>query len=184
MDILKYRPIVISVCNRYKDRSNYTRDDLEQEGNIALMEALRRYQEGRKAKFTTFAYAHIKNRISRFVKQNYYFARVPEGIFKSYYNTQLQDSKISKAYLPSLWLNKCLDDKLDLDRKEDDNISLIDKLVLEEFLNGLMPRDRIIFIKYFGEGYTEKEIAMQLCISRQVISRRIGHIKKMVKYGR
>lgn len=57
--------------------SAITFEDLFQEGTIALMEALDRYDPDKKSKFITYAYVYMRGKLMTFVKEHAYTVTVP-----------------------------------------------------------------------------------------------------------
>jgi len=65
--VVQYTPLVKSIVNKYK-LCGIPFDDLMQEGLLGLLEAQKRFDENRGAKFTTYAVYWIRNRILEAIK--------------------------------------------------------------------------------------------------------------------
>lgn len=70
----QFRPMIYSFFkNYYLEEGAYaiSREDLFQEGCLALLEAAKRYESNRGAHFSTFAYVVIRRRIGRCLRKEY-----------------------------------------------------------------------------------------------------------------
>ena len=61
--------LVYSIARKYCNNSNDL-EDLYQVGNIGLVEALKHYKNGSKAKFSTYAHFYIKGEILKYIMEN------------------------------------------------------------------------------------------------------------------
>ena len=62
-----YLPLVKSIVSRYKGRVSF--EDLIQEGFLGLLEAEKRFDSSKKAKFSTYAFYWIKKRILETIRK-------------------------------------------------------------------------------------------------------------------
>lgn len=70
----RYEALIFSIINQYRSYVgdfSIDRDDLLQEGNIALYESAMKFENDKGVKFVTFAYTIIKRHIIRKNKKNY-----------------------------------------------------------------------------------------------------------------
>lgn len=77
--ILAYRPLVFWMAKRYfhTDPSRY--GDLIQEGMVALIVAVDRFDPSRKFRFSTFAFYRVRGRMSNFLQRGERKAPLPVG---------------------------------------------------------------------------------------------------------
>ena len=68
--------LVIHIANHYRGRG-IPFLDLVQEGNIGLMRALEKFENGRGLKFVTYAYWWVRQAIGRFIAEQYRTVRLP-----------------------------------------------------------------------------------------------------------
>ncbi len=61
------------------------------------------------------------------------------------------------------------------------NIDCFDEEIIDNILNNLEEKDKVIFIKRYIEGYTIKEIAKELGYSENYIHTRISRTRKKLK---
>lgn len=66
---MKDMKLIYSIAWKYYKKSNIDFDELFGEAQLAYSEALKAYDESNGAKFTTYAYTRIKNRLIDFCKQ-------------------------------------------------------------------------------------------------------------------
>ena len=72
--------LVISVAKRL-NRCDISFDDLIQEGNLGLIEAIKHYQDNRNCKFSTYAYTCIRRYILRAIMNKSKMIRLPEYLY-------------------------------------------------------------------------------------------------------
>lgn len=77
--ILAYRPLVFWMAKRYfhTDPSRY--GDLIQEGMVALITAVDRFDPSRKFRFSTFSFYRVRGRMSNFLQRSERRAPLPVG---------------------------------------------------------------------------------------------------------
>ncbi len=77
--ILAYRPLVFWMAKRYfhTDASRYA--DLIQEGMVALISALDRFDPRRNLRFSTFAFYRVRGKMSNFLQRGEMKAPLPVG---------------------------------------------------------------------------------------------------------
>lgn len=75
--ILAYRPLVFWMAKRYFHTDPFRYADLIQEGMVALITALDRFDPSRNFRFSTFAFYRIRGRMSNFLQRGEQRAPVP-----------------------------------------------------------------------------------------------------------
>lgn len=74
--IVAYRPLVFWLARRFQVRPS-SRQDLIQEGMVALVQAVDRFEPARHLRFTTYAFYRIKGRMVNFIQRSERKAPVP-----------------------------------------------------------------------------------------------------------
>lgn len=80
-------PMVIGLANRYQ-RDGYSKEDLVGDGNEGLAQELNRFDSKRGAKFSTFAYYRVVQKMLMGLKNNGRSIRLPAGIYPALEVTQ------------------------------------------------------------------------------------------------
>lgn len=161
-----FRQMINSMINAYTlNYGDYviSREDLFQEGCIALLEACKRYQENDKAKFSTFAFVVIERRLNKF-----FFKSLRR--YKKEYSLDKYDYI---DHLNALRSNSICDNPLAYSKAEDREQELNKMRMITE-------EDRKI-IKLRAQNYSYKEIADMLNISTKRIDNRLARVKRLKK---
>ena len=157
--LAKNEKLIYAIINEFDlEFGDYkvSRDDLYQEGCIALYNACLGYHYDSLAKFSTFAYTCIKRRINRVYRKalnRYYEERY------SFDKYVISDRLEQAAIVAEKPLNY---------RKNDDFMSILNKMSYE---------DRMI-VKLRMEHYSYEEIAKQLNINKKHIDNRLYRLRK------
>ncbi|RKY42015.1 MAG: hypothetical protein DRP80_07235 [Candidatus Omnitrophota bacterium] len=131
-----YLPLVKSIASRYKGRVPF--EDLIQEGFLGLLEAEKRFDSSKKAKFSTYAFYWIKKKISEAVRKE-----------KA---QSLNSSELKEEILEGSIIEKTYESE-DLD--------------IFSFNKNLLSLEQKIFKLYFREGKSLPQIAKELNIRRE-----------------
>lgn len=97
----EFKPLVISLCNRYRFKG-CDADDIEQEGRVALYDAILSYEEDRSVAFSTYYYKIYKNRLRDYVRYGATSKRgelVSDVSLTDYIIEEVPSSKILKSVL-------------------------------------------------------------------------------------
>lgn len=138
------------------------KDELFQEGSVALYNAAKAYDEDKGASFTTFAYKVIYNNIVSKIRD----AKRSAG--KDLYSIDtLYNVDYSRAFSVA---DDCVAYVRDVEFKSD----------YERFLNTLDAFDKAV-ISLRGMGYSYKQIAEKLEVSEKKVDNRLVAIKKKMK---
>ena len=70
--LIQYEPMVRSIANSAAKTAVCTKEDLEQEGRLAIIRALRTYEPDKGASLTTWMYSNIRSAILQYQKENLY----------------------------------------------------------------------------------------------------------------
>jgi len=65
---LSYLPLVNEVLEEFPDLDNYTKDDVYQEGAIALIDAIKHFDLWEKWNFTDYGRIHIRNAVKAHIE--------------------------------------------------------------------------------------------------------------------
>ena len=80
--IEQYQALVTSIAVKYVFKSHHlSMQDLQQEGNIGLLKATRKFDPTRDVKFITYAYPWVKASISRAIREQGTTVRVPNHMY-------------------------------------------------------------------------------------------------------
>ncbi len=153
--------MIQSIVNNFEvDCGNFqvSRDDMIQEGTIALLEACKTYRECYDTKFSTYAYTIIKRRIQRYYYDE--FDKYNEERF-SLDNLEVYDHCSFIAYDNKVDFTQCVHNRAKLE-------SLIEKLSEED--------KQIVRMRI--DSYTYDEIAKYLHINRKRIDNRLYRIRQ------
>lgn len=194
--IEEYKPLILSIAKKF---NNIEKEDLFQAGALGLKKAFDNYDETSATKFSTYAYKYIYGEMYNLIYKNSDLKitkdtlKLYKSIIKTYQlltqknnkipttleiamTLEVEESLINAVIIscqkaPSLDANYC-DDK---DIKEviniEENISLDDKIFLNDAINQLQePEKTIIKQKYYND-LTQSEIAALLGISQVKVSR-------------
>jgi len=132
-----YSPLVKSIASRYKGRVSF--EDLIQEGFLGLLEAEKRFDPSKKAKFSTYAFYWIKKRILEAIQK--------EKI-QSLDSVELKEEILESPIIERTYKSEDLDIFLN---------------------KSLPPLEQKIFKLYFQEAKTLSQIAKELGIRREKV---------------
>lgn len=194
--IEEYKPLILSIAKKF---NNIEKEDLFQVGALGLKKAFDNYDETSATKFSTYAYKYIYGEMYNLIYKNSDLKitkdtlKLYKSIIKTYQLLTQKNNKIpttleiamtleveeslinavivSCQKAPSLDANYC-DDK---DIKEviniEENISLDDKIFLNDAINQLQEPEKTIIKQRYYNDLTQSEIAALLGISQVKVSR-------------
>lgn len=194
--IEEYKPLILSIAKKF---NNIEKEDLFQAGALGLKKAFDNYDETSATKFSTYAYKYIYGEMYNLIYKNSDLKitkdtlKLYKSIIKTYQLLTQKNNKIpttleiamtlgveeslinavivSCQKAPSLDANYC-DDK---DIKEviniEENISLDDKIFLNDAINQLQEPEKTIIKQRYYNDLTQSEIAALLGISQVKVSR-------------
>ena len=110
--IEQFEPMINSIANKYARPPRVNREDLEQEGRMAVWSGLSSFEEGKGAKLTTYIYTCIKNAMSNYFQKNAY-----ELHSTAYFQDDEEELELIKDQERKL---------VSLDKKIDEDLSLAD----------------------------------------------------------
>ena len=162
--IKEFELMIYSIISSYElNYGDYiiSKEDLFQEGCIALIEACKCYKPTNNTKFSTFAYVVIERRIQRV------FFKMLKPYRKEYsFDKYNQQDRINK-FGNSMVCDSGNENQIDID------------LLLEEIRFSNEEDKKIIELRL--QNYSYKEIAKLLNISTKKVDNRIARLKKMNK---
>ena len=179
--IEEYKPLILSIAKKF---NNIEKEDLFQAGALGLKKAFDNYDETSATKFSTYAYKYIYgemyNLIYKSIIKTYQLLtqknnKIPTTL-EIAMTLEVEESLINAVIIscqkaPSLDANYC-DDK---DIKEviniEENISLDDKIFLNDAINQLQEPEKTIIKQRYYNDLTQSEIAALLGISQVKVSR-------------
>ena len=194
--IEEYKPLILSIAKKF---NNIEKEDLFQAGALGLKKAFDNYDETSATKFSTYAYKYIYGEMYNLIYKNSDLKitkdtlKLYKSIIKTYQlltqknnkipttleiamTLEVEESLINAVIIscqkaPSLDANYC-DDK---DIKEviniEENISLDDKIFLNDAINQLQEPEKTIMKQRYYNDLTQSEIAALLGISQVKVSR-------------
>lgn len=194
--IEEYKPLILSIAKKF---NNIEKEDLFQAGALGLKKAFDNYDETSATKFSTYAYKYIYGEMYNLIYKNSDLKitkdtlKLYKSIIKTYQlltqknnkipttleiamTLEVEESLINAVIMscqkaPSLDANYC-DDK---DIKEviniEENISLDDKIFLNDAINQLQEPEKTIIKQRYYNDLTQSEIAALLGISQVKVSR-------------
>lgn len=194
--IEEYKPLILSIAKKF---NNIEKEDLFQAGALGLKKAFDNYDETSATKFSTYAYKYIYGEMYNLIYKNSDLKitkdtlKLYKSIIKTYQlltqknnkipttleiamTLEVEESLINAVIIscqkaPSLDANYC-DDK---DIKEviniEENISLDDKIFLNDAINQLQEPEKTIIKQRYYNDLTQSEIAALLGISQAKVSR-------------
>lgn len=107
----------------------------------------------------------------KFKDKKYILAYISKSMKNAYIKLNQKKNKHSNTFY--------LTDDLDL--VEDKNTAIIEKILVEEFLDNLKPYEKAIFIQRFVLNKSESELAQQYSKSRQAINKSLNKLKKQMR---
>ncbi|HJJ17044.1 MAG TPA: sigma-70 family RNA polymerase sigma factor [Bacilli bacterium] len=194
--IEEYKPLILSIAKKF---NNIEKEDLFQAGALGLKKAFDNYDETSATKFSTYAYKYIYGEMYNLIYKNSDLKitkdtlKLYKSIIKTYQlltqknnkipttleiamTLEVEESLINAVIIscqkaPSLDANYC-DDK---DIKEviniEENVSLDDKIFLNDAINQLQEPEKTIIKQRYYNDLTQSEIAALLGISQVKVSR-------------
>lgn len=194
--IEEYKPLILSIAKKF---NNIEKEDLFQAGALGLKKAFDNYDETSATKFSTYSYKYIYGEMYNLIYKNSDLKitkdtlKLYKSIIKTYQlltqknnkipttleiamTLEVEESLINAVIIscqkaPSLDANYC-DDK---DIKEviniEENISLDDKIFLNDAINQLQEPEKTIIKQRYYNDLTQSEIAALLGISQVKVSR-------------
>lgn len=199
-------PLVHAICRRYPaEITEY--DDIFQEGCIGLLKSLTYYDPDRGTKLSTYAVPYILGEIKSFLRRNGHLLKVSRSYHEQYYQMiksrdDLQQElkrhprleelaerlKLPKEEItwlmelqyPVLSLNENNKEALE-EKKFLDTEIIFNKIILQEKLNSLLPRERQVIVLRFFMEKSQDEVAQILGISQSHVSRLERQVLKGLK---
>lgn len=94
--------LVMKIARKYENVCDIPYEDLFQEGCVALIEAIDKYDITRKIKFSSYAYKYITGKIKNYIKENRFVISISRGdiekneLYKKLSKSGLSDEEIAK----------------------------------------------------------------------------------------
>lgn len=175
-NVENYLPLVYSISSKiYKrlpDYSNIEYEDIVGYGLVGLAEALKKYDENKEVKFSTFAYPFIKGRILDFLRKFEREKTIPENEkirLDEFVRKSIEEDKIALLGTTNFDPEKYVE-------KEE----LMD-IVADIIENNLEDIEKIILYLWFKEGLSQREISHVLEISESRVSQLKKHSLEKIK---
>ena len=177
---------------------NVDLEDLYQVGVVGILKAYNNYQKNGTTKFSTYAYDYIYGEMYNLVNSNNDY-KVSKDLIRLYKKIELTRYTLAQEYgrIPTnLEISKYLNIELSLvssatnigntisfDEDNEnarnlsemisisENISLDDKLILEESINSLSEEERKVILCRYYEDLSQIEVAKKLRLSQAKVSR-------------
>ena len=153
----KYKPMISNIASDYIS-DDFELDDLVQEGEIALLSAVRSYSKD-KSSFRTFANLCVTRAISSFVKSAAVAKRIPSGLIDPIDDTDFSDEASPESIVIEREEYKNLTNRIKL------TLSELEYKVLCEFLQ--------------GNSYTD--ISKKLGISVKSVDNALRRVREKIK---
>lgn len=139
-------------------------EDGVQEGILGVYNAIEKFDESYRVKFSTYAYHNIK----KYIMDNYY-----REIYKTsiHFTRLIKDGKINyegQVELPEV-----------IESKED--VSVEDRIFIEKLIQKCSFKEKEFIHKIYYEGKKESEVAKELNISRQAVNNYKNHILQKLR---
>lgn len=174
--------LVHNLVNKFMiNSSNFSRDDLVQEGNLAFVRALKRFNpEDNRSKLSTYVYSAIYRELRDFVKKNKHDVKYSFHQQNKDYKESLKSEDFVAANTVAVSMDNDADDSSPIKDTIASGVPpALDKLIKEEQveilyeeINELPEREKeVIMARFFGES-NMADLARQQGCSRQ----RIGQI--------
>ena len=158
----KYTPIINSVTNKFNQSNNMKidYDDIKQEANIALYNAIKNYDPDSGALFYTYAVLCINRRLISYCKKNYNY--------------------ISKLGLEYLKEEKML---LYYDYKDESHYKFLNNYYggLARDIINMLPDDLSLIFELKYNGFSNKEIANLLDTNSKYIENSVRKVRNQIK---
>lgn len=193
-------PLVHAICRRYPPET-VEYEDIFQEGCIGLLQALQKYDPGRGTRFSSYAVPFILGTIRAYLRQNGHLLKVPrsyyahfrrllkerddlEQILKRRPRLEEIAQKIDLSKEEIVWLLDLQYPVLPLAEADKGAVvstgvknqdleqdKIFNKLILQEKLNVLPPREKQVIVLRFFLEKSQVEVAQILGLSQKHISR-------------
>lgn len=156
-------------------RNHYELEDLIQDAYVGLMMAIKKFDDSKGYKFSTYAYPIINGVVRNKIRDDRY-------------RLGTRKSRLNASYTPILYYESGANDKnsddkkttfLEIMGKRDNAFDEVDfRIDLESAIKAEKER-KVIALKQ--EGYTQKEIGNILGVEQAEISRKLKHVNKRLK---
>jgi RNA polymerase primary sigma factor len=172
--------LVISIAKGYQGQG-LTLEDLIQEGNIGLCEAVNRYDASRGTMFTTCALGWIRKAITEALTNKGRVVRMPKHAIGGSYIAVSMDAPIGGDDEGN---EKCMLDTFAADSRTDSHTDVeAARHTIAALMNGLDEREKQIICKLFGIGtreHTQYELSLQYhCTEERIRQIKIAALEKM-----
>ncbi|WP_432352683.1 sigma-70 family RNA polymerase sigma factor [Sporosarcina sp. A2] len=201
--IKKYKNLVYKHANRLGRRDFHFIQDLSQEGFIGLLDAFKRYEDDKGAKFITYATQYVRGYMTR-LHDKRDIVYTPINVVRTAWRIQrgelweLQDSEISqkleiterevessRIYF-KVRFAASLDNQVYSDSEEHTLYGFINfnedfsSAAVEGYCKGMSERESLI-IRSLAAGYTQAEIARNIGLSKSRIAQHTKKIKTRIE---
>lgn len=161
---------VKSLANKYKGK-NVDFEDLVSEGNMAMVQAARKFDASRGTTFVAYAAPFIKKAMEKAIKQQETLYRIPKEEYKKHPHN-FQKARSIDAPLGTGNQYTLLDILVNYDTELSDNRAITTQLVkeLNDCIKLLDEREQEVIRKFYGLGtphITLAEIAIEMKIKRE-----------------
>lgn len=143
-------------------------EDMFQTGIIGLLKAINTFDFSKGYKFSTYAFPIVRNELLISFRKSKKSVRAAFSL----------DDNVDIGNGESVPYAELMADGRDHEK------DVINSMLVQQIFEELSPRERRIFIMFFVEGKTQREISEALGISQSYISRIIKGIGKIKKKGR
>ncbi len=155
--VLKYRPLVVAIICKISPPKELI-PDLMQEGMVALLECIDRFDYSKGVKFSTFAYYRIKGRIINYLERH-------EKKFPSLLEEEVFSERLSENSNPF-------------------TSEFEEYASIKEYINNLPYKEAEVIKGIFFEGLTPKQIAKSIGVGLSHVYRlqkkALLRLKKMI----
>ena len=132
--------LVVDIAKNYfKNNLNLTEMDIIQEGNLGLLEAIKKYDMNclNKVKFSTYAYKAIDNYIKRSLYNYGYIIRIPVHRYKELiiYNQKYNELIIKLKRIPTI---KELSEELNIEKNKIIELEKLNEIINIKSLNNIV----------------------------------------------
>lgn len=145
-----------------------TDEDMFQTGTIGLLKAINTFDDSRGYSFSTYAFPIVRNELLLVFRKS---KRSVKAAFSL-------DDNVDTGNGESVPYAEMISDGKDYEE------NAVNLMLAQQIFEELSPREQRIFIMFFVEGKTQREISEALGISQSYISRIIKGIGKIKKKGR
>lgn len=177
------RFVLFFVVKKYKKFTECF-EDLVQEGNIALIEAIKRFDPDRNIKFTYYAGIWIKAYVGRYLTEHLYPIRIPAHRVAKLKRFYRSEETIPDATL--YYFHKLVQPQTDVEHNNVSHIENHDKnLVMDIILNIIdklpLEQHKDMVRLYFLQDHTYQEIADKYGLTRERIRQIVEKNLKILK---